>query len=526
MRNRSLLLSIASGLLAWLGWPGSPLGYSFILFFAWIPLLLLAQNESSTRRFFLYCYLSMFCWNIGTTWWIWNATAPGAVAAWVANSLLFCLPWLGYHLLSKKINSWVALGLLVSGWMSFEFFHLQDWGLSWPWLTLGNGFANSPDKIQWYAYTGVAGGTCWILLVNIFLFLHIRVNQKQCGRKNYSWLIVAFAIAYLPIIFSYSLLKQPAKPTQPLQEVVIVQPNIDPYEKVTMGTEEKQLQTLVDLTAAAITPSTTLVLWPETALYNPYGYDEEKIDSNNRLVSVRNLLTSFPRTTLFSGIESYRWVNTTTPYSRFTSDGQAQFEAYNGGVLLDQFGTHGFYHKSKLVPGVETLPWFLRFIDNWFVKFGGVTAGYAKQSNRNVLIEKNGWKLAPAICYESIYGDFIRQYVKSGANLITIITNDGWWKNTPGHIQHFQYAKLRAIETGCWVARSANTGISGFINPKGTVIEYKGYGVAATLQQAIPLEKKTPTFYVAHGDWLYQFMVLATIILFAISLRTIFRRKV
>jgi apolipoprotein N-acyltransferase len=132
--------------------------------------------------------------------------------------------------------------------------------------------------------------------------------------------------------------------------------------------------------------------------------------------------------------------------------------------------------------------------------------------------------LAPAICYESIYGDFLRQYVKKGANLITIITNDGWWKKTPGHIQHFQYAKLRAIETGCWVARSANTGISGFINPKGAVTESKGYGVAASLIQSFSLTNSVPTFYVQHGDWLFQVMLILAAFVLTTSFLPVFRQ--
>ncbi|NDB54148.1 MAG: apolipoprotein N-acyltransferase, partial [Chitinophagaceae bacterium] len=159
MRTRSLLLSITSGVLAWLGWPGSPLGQPILLFIAWVPLLLLSNLEKSTRRFLLLCYASMLIWNLGTTWWIWNATAPGAVAAWLANSLLMCIPWVGYHSFSKKVKPLLASLGLVCFWMSFEYLHLQDWGLSWPWLTIGNGLATHPEWIQWYTFTGVAGGT-------------------------------------------------------------------------------------------------------------------------------------------------------------------------------------------------------------------------------------------------------------------------------------------------------------------------------------------------------------------------------
>jgi apolipoprotein N-acyltransferase len=179
---------------------------------------------------------------------------------------------------------------------------------------------------------------------------------------------------------------------------------------------------------------------------------------------------------------------------------------------------HATYHKSRLVPGVETLPWFLRFLDTWFEKFGGVTAGYAKQDEREILEEKNGFKLAPAICYESIYGDFMRQYIKKGANLLTIITNDGWWKNTPGHRQHLLYARLRAIETRNWVARSANTGISAFIDPRGNLVSTLGYDKRGVLKAEIAPTQNKLTIYVKYGDWLFQLFCLFTIIILVKSL--------
>lgn len=79
----------------------------------------------------------------------------------------------------------------------------------------------------------------------------------------------------------------------------------------------------------------------------------------------------------------------------------------------------------------------------------------------------DGVKVAPVICYESIYGDYVSDYVGDGAQWLAVVTNDAWWRNTAGHKQHFSYAKLRAIEQRKWVARAANTGISGFINPLG-----------------------------------------------------------
>jgi apolipoprotein N-acyltransferase len=165
-----------------------------------------------------------------------------------------------------------------------------------------------------------------------------------------------------------------------------------------------------------------------------------------------------------------------------------------------------------LVPGVETLPWFLKFIDSWFEKFGGTTAGYARQKERTVLNAKGGYKIAPSICYESIYGEFMSRYVRNGANLICIITNDGWWKNTPGHKQHMNYARLRAIETRTWIARSANTGISCFIDPYGRVIDPQPYDTDAVIKLPVAVTEHK-TFFVRYGDILSKIMVGLSVLL-------------
>jgi apolipoprotein N-acyltransferase len=292
------------------------------------------------------------------------------------------------------------------------------------------------------------------------------------------------------------------------QEIVIVQPNVDPYQKIAEGTTSFQIDKLIQLSKESITDSTRLLVWPETALYSPYGFDETSLSENSSLTPVWQLLEAYPKMTLLTGIESYRWFDAPTRYSKPSGTGQLEFEAYNAAALLTKQQATTFYHKSMLVPGVETLPWFLRFMDSWFEKFGGVTAGYAKQDHRAVLPTPQGFTLAPAICYESIYGDFMRRYIKNGANLIVVITNDGWWKKTPGHLQHLHYARLRAIETGTWVARSANTGISALIDPAGTLLETRGYDQLATIRRSVPVLPATTTIYVRWGDWVSVWVLL------------------
>jgi apolipoprotein N-acyltransferase len=502
-------------------WPVSPL--TFLIFVAWVPLLWLESKIESRSKFFWLTYLTMFTWNVGTTWWIWNASAPGAASAFLANSFIMCLPWLGYKVAKKWLGQTIGFAALVAFWMCFEYIHLQDWGLSWPWLTLGNAFATHPEWVQWYEYTGTSGGTLWILVVNILLFGHIQTNLNREGGKKYRSLLTGVAVLILPVLLSVvGFTGQPKGYPGGQSNIVVVQPNIDPYEKISTGSFEAQLQKLISTSEKAMDENTTLVLWPETALYMGNGIEEIAMKQNFFLNPLWGFLQRHPQASLFTGVESYRWFDAATTYSHPFDD--QHLESYNGSVLLDSSGTQGFYHKSMLVPGVETLPWFLKFIDKWFEKFGGTTAGYAKQKERTVLEAKGGFKIAPSICYESIYGEFMGKYIRNGANLICIITNDGWWKNTPGHKQHMNYARLRAIETRTWVARSANTGISCFIDPNGVVYSPQPYDTVAAIKLSLtPVAHKT--FYVRYGDLLSKAMVVISLLILGWNIAGKIRKK-
>ncbi|MFD2147735.1 apolipoprotein N-acyltransferase [Mucilaginibacter antarcticus] len=176
---------------------------------------------------------------------------------------------------------------------------------------------------------------------------------------------------------------------------------------------------------------------------------------------------------------------------------------YSTAINIENSGTVQFYHKSKLVPGAESLPFenTLSFLKPVFAHLGGVTGTYTKQEQPSVLYSASGIGVAPVICYESIWGEWVAKSVGKGAQFIAIITNDGWWENTSGKDQHLDYAKLRAVETRRWVCRSANTGISAFINQRGDIVQQSQWWVKAALKQDINLNSEL-TFYVKHGDYI------------------------
>jgi apolipoprotein N-acyltransferase len=518
-----LLLSSLSGLLLFAAWPVSPL--TFLVFIAFIPLLWLERQGIRRKKFFGWVYLSMLIWNAASTWWIWNATAPGAIGAILANSLLMCLPWLGFHYIKKRMGPNIGYLSLVVFWLSFEYIHLQNWGLSWPWLTLGNVFAAHPNWIQWYEYTGTSGGGLWILIINILLFRLFPdpANKSPFAVRRALWVLPALVV---PLLLSL-MLKSPLPGKEPTTNVVIVQPNIDPYEKLYTGSFDAQLQKLIHLSESAIDNQTVLVVWPETALYMDSKIDEAHLKENYFLNPLWDFLRRHPSVNLLTGIESYRLFD--DPHNgtaMLLPNSNRYIEDYNAAAILDTSGAISFYHKSRLVPGVETLPPFLHFLDSWFEKLGGTTSGYTGQKDRTVLSTSNhSYRIAPAVCYESIYGEFLSRYVRNGADLIAIITNDGWWGNTPGYRQHENYARLRAIETRRWLVRSANTGVSCVIDPNGNIIDPQPWDEAAVIKRSVPALDHELTFYVQYGDCISKLAVALAILFFCWNIVTIIKTR-
>jgi len=513
-----IFFTIASGLLLWLSWPTSPL--TPLIFLGLVPLFLVADAVQSRSKFFGHTYLAMFIWNLLTTWWIVNASWVGAAMAIVANSFIMCLPWWGYHIFKQRFGRRTAYFAFICFWMLFEYNHL-NWQLSWPWLNLGNVFASQPDWIQWYEYTGIAGGTFWVLLVNVLLYDWMfggEVKGQKPARQKFGGSKVKKAIGItcillIPVAASLSLqgFSKIMVTLQPSNyQVLIIQPNIDPYSKFEQTSISSQVQIHLQLTENNIDSNTRLVIWPETALpaYIPMDQVAEAIVYQ----PVFEFMNKHPNVTLLTGIETLKWYGQEkppSPYARKNSEGY-YYDSYNSAVSIKAGQPLQFYIKSKLVPGVETLPTYLNFLGPVFEQFGGTTGGYAKDT-ASIAFKNAGnpFVTAPIICYESIYGEYVASYVSKGANLLTIMTNDGWWGNTPGHKQHLDYARLRAIETRTWVARSANTGISAVIDNYGNILTTQPWDKAAFIKYNIPTSGHK-TFYVKHGDYLYLiFSVLA-----------------
>jgi len=518
-----LLLSLLSGLLLFAAWPVSP--FTFLIFAAFIPLLWLEAQVTKRAQFFGWTYLTMLVWNGATTWWVCNSTVAGGIAAIVANALLMCLPWIGFYNIKRRMGPLFAYPALILFWLTFEYIHL-NWELSWPWLTIGNVFATHPGWVQWYEFTGTSGGTLWVLVINVLLFAAFTAAKKGPARTARLLWISFAATLLIPFLLSWLLagnIKEEAAsigPTTP--NVVIVQPNIDPWdEKFAAGKQEGQLQKMIHLSESLIDGNTALVVWPETAV--PVQINEDEMKTNYFMAPVWDFLRRHPGINLLTGVEGYRIYSEQdkTPYSSRIPQTDKYADSYNSAALLDS-NSFQVYHKSRLVPGVEILPSFLKFMTPIFEKFGGTTGGYARQKERTMLATYNhSYRVAPAVCYESIYGEFMTAYIRNGADLIAVITNDGWWGNTSGYRQHMNYARLRAIETRRWLVRSANTGVSCFIDPSGGIIDPQPWDTTAVIKRAVPINKGL-TFYTQHEDLVSKGAIAAFVLLILLNLLVIF----
>lgn len=503
-----LLASLAGAVLLWAAWPVSPL--TLLIFVAWIPMLWLEANVNSWKKFTGYTLIHMFLWNLLVTWWVALASAPGAVGAFVVNSIAMTIPWLLFYFTKRRLGQRIGYAGLIVYWLAFEFLH-HNWDLAWPWLTLGNSFAVQPGWVQWYQYTGASGGTLWILVTNLLawsLINHYRNGER--GREYRIRLAGLVLLLTTPILLSRLIISSEKKIASAAwagadRNIVVVQPNIDPYtEKFEAGSLEQQLNKLITLSESAINRGTRLVVWPETAI--PAQVREDMIKEDFRFRAVWSFLKRHPNVSLLTGLDSYIEYGTdrdkASPYARFHKPSGIYYDMFNTAALMEVDSTVQFYHKAKLVPGVETLPSFLNFMGKWFEDFGGVSGTLGRDKERKVFVPWDQYyKSAPIICYESIFSDYLTEFVRRGANVLVIITNDGWWDDTPGYRQHMNYARLRAIETRKWIARSANTGISCFIDPLGNVINPQPWDTEAAIRYNIPVDNRQ-TFYVKYGDLL------------------------
>lgn len=483
--------------------------------FGLVPLLCMERIATmlEKKRVWIYHYSCFVLWNAFTTFWVCNATVGGGLFAIFANALQMSLVFGLFRLSKKKFGGALPYIFLMVTWIAWERFYF-DAEISWPWLVLGNAFARSTWAIQWYEFTGFLGGSLWVWASNLGIFgILVSLSDGRWMTFNKKARIAYPAglacLIVFPLIASAMIGRQ-YKTSMEAEEslpVMIIQPNIDPYNKFEAMTQAQQNGILLSQAGKALeyrkndsTAGPLLVLAPETFTNDIICGDYAHSRTWKGFTS---FLKDYPGVNLLFGASSYEYIYSkdAPSYTARNIQEGLWYETHNSALMTDGTQRTEIFHKSKLVVAVEHTPYPRLFcpIDDML---GGVMGRCVGQDGISLLHVQDNGQIIPvgcAVCYESVYGEYYTDYIRKGARAMTIITNDAWWGNTPGYRQHLSYASLRAIETRRAIARCANTGISAIISPSGEIIQPTPWWEPAVIEGNIPLRDDI-TFYVSHGD--------------------------
>ena len=509
-RFSNIILVLLSGGLLTAAWP--TWGVVPLIFIGLVPLLLVEDRAArgDGGKVFWLSFLAFLVWNTATTWWVWNAT-PAAIMAWILNAIFMATVFWLFHLTKKKVcnNPWGNL-FLIPYWMAFEMLTYL-WAAKWPWLNLGGVFSSQVDWVQWYEYTGLAGGTLWVLLANILIANILLFFNSKEAKPIFISIGLEVLILVVPIVVSKSMYKHYEDQGEDT-EVIVVQQNCDPWnEQFDSQFYDQVIQNNINLSLPLVTPNTRFIVSSESAIQEGiWLHDTGKAKALNTL---HEYVGRFPQLAFVIGGTTYEWVpkgmEDDFP-ARQIGETDKYYYCHNSALLIDSINMQ-HRNKSQLTPAVEAIPEWMGFLRNFSLTMG-IARGTLKGDPESQVMTFGNHKIGAAICYESAFGEYVSSFTKKGADLIFVITNDGWWGHTPGYRQHFEFSKLRAIECRRCIARSANTGRSGFINQRGDVLQQTHYWVPDAIRETLKANTKV-TFYAKHGDYLSRIAVYLTFVM-------------
>ena len=484
MGKRSLLLSLLSGILLILSFPNFDL--EFLAWFALVPLFYSIEGKGLNDSFKL-GFLTGFVSFLGILYWIIVAVHTYGNVPLILSGLILLLliTYLSlftgiFALLTRLIRLRLGIQTVLLApilWVALEY--LRSFLLSgFPWAYLGHTQYLNLPFIQMADMTGVYGLSCVILLVNATLFAVL----SQWPKKTFPVKEVALTIFVLLVFLGYGYVKMNYVDRDVLQspplKIGLVQGNIDQSIKWNGSFQKETLNIYRRLSMKLAADKPGLMIWPETAV--PFFFQEEK--------EYQPMIVEIPEKT-----NAYLLFG--TPF--YEAD-QGKVNYYNSAFLVSPSRELvGRYDKIHLVPFGEYIPLrkLLFFVESTL----GDGIGNFRSGKEVVNFQLPQGKFGVLICFEIIFPDLCRRFVQEGANFLVTITNDAWFGKTSAPYQHLSIATFRAIENRVFIARSANTGFSGFIDPKGKIVKRGDIFSEEAIPGTIRIMSRK-TFYTLYGD--------------------------
>lgn len=502
-----------------------------LVLIGFIPLLMAEDFASQLRvkHFGAYAYVAFLLWNAATTFWVCCATVGGGIAACVANAAMMAVLFGIFRFSKKRLGGVVPYIFLAVMWIAWERYFLTSGQISWPWLVLGNAFARTTSLVQWYEYTGTVGGSFWVWAVNLSIYgIIVALADGKCARWNiFGHIFTVLGITALiagPIVFSEITYRDFSEKSEGTVDVVIAQPNFDPYQKFEYLPQSEQNARLLSLFDEALSrrpdSSSVLLLAPETFTSDIVLGSVETSPTFN---TFKEYIGSHYGAEMLYGASTVDYYDQRSAPSILAVESArgGWYESHNSAVLQARSGRPQICHKGKLVVGVEKTPFpkFFTGLDAFLCRTFGLRGPLMGRNigpeEPSVLKFAGDKTLGCAVCYESVYPEYCAAYVRKGAEFLTVITNDAWWGDTPGYRQHCSYSSLRAIELRRDIARCGNTGISCFIDQKGDILERSEWWTPCHIEGRVNLNSEE-TFFVKYGDITGRVCTLAFLLLFAL----------
>ncbi len=384
------------------------------------------------------------------------------------------------------IRRWGGRGLLVAPavWVAFEYARGHVLG-GFPWIPLGNATVTILPVVQLASLVGVYGLSLFVALVNACFALMLTGERRvRVAAAAAAVVLLASASAWGGARLSAAQLLSEGQPIR----VGVVQANIPQEEKWDASKANVILQRYLSLTRQLGSRGVEFVMWPESS--TPFIFDEDPAGGS----AVRRVAQEIGAPLLFGTDEIER---------------ERGNHYFNSAYLLDDGGaTAAVYRKIHLVPFGEYVP-FQQAL--FFVAPLVEAVSSFSRGTRVTMLPVAGHMVSTAICYEVVYPHLIREGVLEGAELLTTITNDAWYGRTSAPYQHFELASMRAVEQGRYLARAANTGISGFVDPYGRVLGRTNLFETATLVGEVRFLQGR-TLYARIGDLVAQLSVALTLL--------------
>ena len=483
-KNKERILLILSGALLGISFPPFPFPFTLLMFVGLVPYLKVIENKQTLIDINRSTYLMAFVFSLITIYWVGSWQKESDPFLMISGGLLLfvnpaqlLIPSTLYYFTKKLFKKNIALFIFPIFWVTYEFVTMIT-EIRFPWMTLGSGLALFNKFIQAADIIGSLGLSLIVIFINVF-FYKAFINYKSSKKKfyqNFSISVLIFLIVISYGFYRTSSFVQSGK----VIKAGLIQPNINPWDKWSTGDLKTLLNLYLGLSKKAINDGAEILIWPETAMpvYLMSGRYQSTVDSIYSFLWQNNiyLLTGMP------DLIYYKKDNHPDD-AKYSESGDFYYATYNAILLLSPHTSAiQRYGKTKLVPFGEKVPYadklpFLGSLIKWGVGITGWNVGhdttvfrlpFPKPKNGIITYSgKDSLYINGLVCYESVFPDFVAQFVDKGAQMIAVVTNDSWYGKLSGPYQHKEYAALRAVENRRSVVRAANGGISCIINPLG-----------------------------------------------------------